>query len=255
MESRALRVGELASRTGVSVRTLHHYHEIGLLVPSFHSAGSQRLYARGEVERLQRILSLRQLGLSLQEIRSNLDDPGASALEVVERHRQELDQRLEIQKRLRDRLERIARLLRARATVALEDLLDAIEDTTRVERYFDAEQLQSLEQRREAVGEERIAAVQEEWKELFRELEAEMRRGAEPGDPAVHVLAERGRGLVAEFTGGNPGITRSVARMYAEEGAPTVLTPHGFGFGPEVYALFTRAMQALGGGEESKGRS
>jgi len=106
MEARAWKVGELAARTGVSVRTLHHYHEIGLLVPACHSPGGQRLYLRADVERLQRILSLRQLGLSLQQIRTHLDDPAASPVEVVARHLRVLDERIEEQRRLRDRLGR-----------------------------------------------------------------------------------------------------------------------------------------------------
>ncbi len=53
------KVGEVAQRTGVSVRTLHHYHEIGLLTPSFHAPGSHRLYSAADVTRLQQIQSLR----------------------------------------------------------------------------------------------------------------------------------------------------------------------------------------------------
>ena len=60
-----LRIGELARRAGVSVRTLHHYHEIGLLEPAFGGAGQQREYGPDEIRRLHRIRSLQSLGLSL----------------------------------------------------------------------------------------------------------------------------------------------------------------------------------------------
>src|SRR3982750_4640187 len=82
----ALKVGELARRTGLSIRTLHHYDEIGLLKPSQHSETGYRLYTAGDVARLQRVLSLSQLGFSLDEIRGCLDGPGFSPLEVVDLH-------------------------------------------------------------------------------------------------------------------------------------------------------------------------
>ncbi len=64
-----IKVGELARRTGVSVRTLHYYDEIRLLSPSGHTASGHRLYTTREPRRLQQIVSLRQLGFSLEEIR------------------------------------------------------------------------------------------------------------------------------------------------------------------------------------------
>ena len=244
MDARAWKVGELARRTGVSVRTLHHYHEIGLLVPSQHTEGGQRLYLPADLERLQRILSLRQLGLSLKEIAEHLEDPSKSALEVVEAHRRELEERLKVQQRLHERLGRIARGLRSRESVELEDLFAAIEDTNRIERYFEDEDIAYLEERREEVGEDRITQVQEEWKAIFREVEEALGRGRAADDAALESTARRARALVAEFSGGHAGVERSVAKMYAEEGAEQVLSPKGFDFAPEVYAFYAQIMAA-----------
>jgi MerR HTH family regulatory protein len=81
------KVGELAGRTGLSVRALHHYEEIGLLVPSGRTRAGHRLYAEAEVLRLQQIVSLRALGFSLAEIRGCLDDdPGFSRVRVIRLH-------------------------------------------------------------------------------------------------------------------------------------------------------------------------
>src|SRR5436309_2013653 len=82
----ALKVGELARRTGVSVRTLHYYDQIGLLEPSHHTPVGHRLYASGEISRLQQIRSLQQLGFTLEEIRDLLEGPGLSAEEVLDMH-------------------------------------------------------------------------------------------------------------------------------------------------------------------------
>ena len=73
MRFEALKVGELARRTGLTVRTLHHYDEIGLLRPSLHTEAGYRLYTPRDVARLQQVLSLRALGFSLEETRACLD--------------------------------------------------------------------------------------------------------------------------------------------------------------------------------------
>ncbi len=65
MDFAQFKVGELAGRTGVSVRTLHYYDEIGLLSPRRYGDGEHWLYRAEEVARLQQIVSLRQLGFSL----------------------------------------------------------------------------------------------------------------------------------------------------------------------------------------------
>ena len=75
MESTAMKVGELARKTGVSVRTLHYYNEIGLLSPSLRTEAGHRLYAAGDIVRLQQVRSLRQPGFSLEEIRGRLEHP------------------------------------------------------------------------------------------------------------------------------------------------------------------------------------
>src|SRR5947208_11746752 len=86
MRFEALKVGELARRTGLTVRTLHHYDAIGLLRPSLHTESGHRLYTAGDVARLQQVLSLRQLGFSLEEVRGCLDRTGFSPMEVIRLH-------------------------------------------------------------------------------------------------------------------------------------------------------------------------
>jgi DNA-binding transcriptional MerR regulator len=73
MQSAAMKVGELAQQTGVSVRTLHYYDEIGLLSPSSHTDAGHRLYADSGIICLQQIMFLRQVGFSLEEIRDCLE--------------------------------------------------------------------------------------------------------------------------------------------------------------------------------------
>lgn len=88
-------VKELAELSGVSVRTLHHYDEIGLLVPKKRSQAGYRLYTRRDLLRLQQILLQRELGFSLEEIRRSLDDPQFDQRQALRMQRAELVKRRE----------------------------------------------------------------------------------------------------------------------------------------------------------------
>src|SRR6516165_7425563 len=81
MRFNPLKIGELARRTGLTVRTLHHYDAIGLLHPSLHTEAGHRLYTADDIARLQQVLSLRQLGFSLDQVRECLDQPDFLPLE------------------------------------------------------------------------------------------------------------------------------------------------------------------------------
>lgn len=93
-EDKRWKVGELAGVTGLTVRALHHYDDVGLLVPSQRTSGGHRVYDARDVERLYRVLALRRLGLRLDEIASLLDDGGVSLLETVRRHLEQVEREL-----------------------------------------------------------------------------------------------------------------------------------------------------------------
>jgi DNA-binding transcriptional MerR regulator len=89
-KSRTYQVKEVAQLTGMSVRALHHYDEIGLLVPSTRTGSGYRLYDDGDLLRLQQILIGRELGMSLEAIKRSLDDPSFDRRAALERQRKEL---------------------------------------------------------------------------------------------------------------------------------------------------------------------
>lgn len=74
----ALTVGQVAERLGVTVRTLHHYDEIGLVVPSDRTAAGYRLYGDEDITRLQQVVVYRRLGFALEEIAALLEDEEAA---------------------------------------------------------------------------------------------------------------------------------------------------------------------------------
>ncbi len=124
-----LRVGEVARRTGLTVRTLHHYDELGLLVPSGRSAVDYRLYSEADLRRLLDIQHLKGLGMSLDEIADALDDPAFDAAGVIERHIAAVEARLAAERELLTRL----RGLREASETGWDEVLDVIALTQRLQ--------------------------------------------------------------------------------------------------------------------------
>ena len=88
------KVKDVARLSGVSVRTLHYYDEIGLLTPKDRTAAGYRLYDENDLMRLQQILIGRSLGLALEEIRKSLDEDGFDYARALQQQRALLIQRL-----------------------------------------------------------------------------------------------------------------------------------------------------------------
>ena len=216
-----LKVGALAGRVGLSVRTLHHYEEVGLLEPAGRTDSGHRLYGGKEALRLQQISSLRALGFSLAEIRGYLEDPDFSPERVVRLHIERLRGRIELERRLCERLEAIARRLESAGDVSAEGFIETVMEVTkmseRVERHYTPEQLETLARRREELGDEGMRAAETEWAELIAAVEAEMEKGTDPADERVQGLARRWMELVEAFTGGDPRIRQSLGNVWREE--------------------------------------
>ena len=236
--TRHLKVGELARRSGVSVRTLHYYEEIGLLVPSEHTPTGHRLYAVEDVTRLQQIVSLRQLGLSLTEIRACLASATFAPADVIDRHVARLREQIELQRQLCDRLERVGGALRTTGTASLDDLLQAIEVTKMLEKYT-PEQRALFEERARIVGEQRIREVEAAWPILIAEMRTEMAAGTDPASDRVQALARRWSALGREFHGDNQELIGVLRESVV--GLPD-RDPNG-GLDQEVIAYLLRAQQ------------
>jgi DNA-binding transcriptional MerR regulator len=88
-------VGRVAAFSGVTIRTLHHYDEIGLLSPGGRSDAGYRVYEEADLERLQRIMFYKELGFTLKEISTIIEDPGTDAMGHLRRQRGLLVERIE----------------------------------------------------------------------------------------------------------------------------------------------------------------
>jgi DNA-binding transcriptional MerR regulator len=210
----SLSVGEIAAQTGLTVPTLHHYDELGLLVPDERTQAGHRRYGAAEVERLYRIVALRRLGLSLGDVAAVLD----GALEAVVRSQLDaLDERIETTRRLRALLAGVLDRLGRAERPGVDDVLRAIEVTERMQSYYTDEQREYLRRRKEELGVEAIRDAERAWAEVAAELRAASQAGTDPADTRLDPLRARVRGLLEAFHGGDESIQRSLNSMWTTE--------------------------------------
>lgn len=241
----ALKVGALAKRTGMTVRTLHHYDEIGLLSPSRRTPSGHRLYGEADISRLQQIASLKHLGLPLEEIKQCLARPGYTLVQTLEQQIERIQEQIARKVRLRDLVAELRDRLRSAEDVSIDDLTRTIEVTMNYEKYYTPDQIEQLRGRREQLGDARIQEVQQEWTELFAAYAKAMEDGLDPTSDAVRALAHKAAALIQEFTGGDPGIFQSLGNMYRSEGAENVMARRGMEMAPGLWEYMGRARAAL----------
>lgn len=217
MQNGQWKVGELAKQTGLSIRTLHYYDQIGLLTPSHRTHSGHRVYGGRDIVRLQQIASLRQLGFSLEEISDCLRNPNVTPRRVIQFHIRRLKEQIKAQTNLCRRLERVERSLAAAKEVSVKELIQTIEVTNMIDKYYTPEQLEQLKQRADSLGEERIRQSEKDWAQLIDEVRDEMKKGTDPSSERVRGLAQRWFALIQEFTGGDPGIQKSLGSMWEKE--------------------------------------
>jgi DNA-binding transcriptional MerR regulator len=198
--SRTYQVKDVARLTGVSVRTLHHYDTIGLLVPGGRTAAGYRLYTDADLLRLQQILIGRELGLPLEEIRQSLDDPRFDRKAAL------LDQR----QRLHDRARQAEAMIRAIDTalaaldgsvttgeMAMADLFDGF-DPSRYEeeareRWGGTEAFAESTERTKRYTADDWNAIKAEQGAVYEAAVAALKAGKAPSSADAMDIAERHR--------------------------------------------------------------
>ncbi|MET9313109.1 MerR family transcriptional regulator [Kribbella sp. NPDC003505] len=173
-ENRTWRVGELAEATGLSVRTLHHYDEIGLLRPTRRSG--QRQYDAADVRRLHRVVALRGFGLSLAEVGQVLDGELSDPRGLIRAQVELVEERIAAAALLRARLLGVLDGLDRAHEPSAQTLIELIEVTTAMNRTLTHEEY-------EAMAEERRRLTEGLTPEEREALEAKRRKAMEALSP------------------------------------------------------------------------
>ena len=243
-------VGELAKRAGLTVRTLHHYEELGLLRPSGRSEAGYRRYGEADVLRLHRVLALRDAGLSLKAIAPLLDGEAPRPLaEVLAAQIEQIQAQLLAQETLLQTLRNAAKRLELHGDSgdAVQVLLDAMAIRRVHERWFSPEQMRALRRQWEAIPETQRDAIEAEWPRLVAKARAAMDAGTDPGTPEVQALVRRWLLLQKQFLDVAPGMQDTMRRMVADE--PELARQSGVT--PELIAYLRRAKASLPAEEQS----
>jgi|GEM_PF-248776 len=239
---RSWRIGEVAERTGLTRRTLRHYDELGLLVPSARSWGNYRLYSSDDLLRLLQIQNLKALGLSLAEIADALADPSLDAAAALAGHLAHLEARIAAEQRLAARLRRLA----AADEPSWDDVIEAIA-LSRLQAHGDpmvrlraalAPSAHSADELVEALLAETDPAVQETlvWALAQRPdaaasaLAALESAGAAQRGPLLRTLAKTGSpaagpALIAALADPEPAVRRAAVDALGRLGDPSAAAP------------------------------
>ena len=229
------RIQQFARLAGVTVRTLHHYDRVGLLSPKLRPDSGYRLYSKEDLGRLERVLVLRYLGMSLRDIAELLGASGDSA------HASLIETLTRQARVLRDRREGIDRVLQAvtnalkqaqgRSEAARTDesetpdwqLYQSIlkemhmqENQNWTEKYYSPEAREVIEQRRVEWTPELQARITADWQQMYADVQTALDRGVEPRSDEGKALASRWMALVGQFTGGNPKVLEGLNKLYED---------------------------------------
>ncbi len=219
-QEQLLQANEFAARTGVTVRTLHHYDRVGLLKPTRRTGSGYRLYGAHEAARLQQILTLKFIGFPLQRIRDlldrvTLDLPSTLRMQrkLIEKERLRMDSALAAI----DRVERAITETGAPDWAALKTITEVMtmsENNEWMLQHYDEDARAKLAAREWTP--EMQAEISKRWADLFSDIEAA--KSCDPASETAQALVARWDALIGQFTQGDPGIERGLKNVYADQG-------------------------------------
>ncbi len=209
-DERTWRIGEVATATGLTVRALHHYDQIGLVVPSVRTSGGHRLYTSADLVLLYEVTAMRQLGLSLDQVGIVLSGR-TDVRRVIDQQLEHVDRQIRMAQRLRKQL------------IAARDADDAgfaeiIRLTGDLTGYLRQEKIDAMHRRIGELGVVAEHAVGVEMPRLYGEALEEMRSGTQPSDPAMRRIVDRLDELSELIRGPDTEIGTAVRALWVDRG-------------------------------------
>jgi DNA-binding transcriptional MerR regulator len=215
-------VGAVAALTAVSVRTLHHYDHIGLVVPSVRTPAGYRGYTDADIERLHLVLVYRAAGLPLDEIRVLLDDAEVDGLTRLQRQHALLIERAESLQRTIKAVEELMNAHRSGIQLSAEEQVEIFGTTAFGEEYAveaeqrwgDTDEWKQSRQRVAQLTKQGWIDIKAEGDALLHDLAAAKRAGVRPGTPEADALAARHRASIERFYDCGGEMHRGLVQMY-----------------------------------------
>ncbi|MFD4785637.1 MerR family transcriptional regulator [Streptomyces sp. NPDC058459] len=245
-------VGQVAGFAGITVRALHHWDEIGLLVPGERTHAGHRRYTDADLDRLQRVLFYRELGFPLDEVAVLLDDPAADPRAHLRRRHELLTARIERLRQLAEAVEHAMEARRMGIDLTPEERFEVFGDqdpgqyAEETERRWGGTESYAESQRRTARHTkedwQRMRAESDDWNTRYAALVAD---GVRPADAAAMDLAEEHRRHIGRWFYACPyPMHRCLGELYV---ADARFTAHYDALGPGVAAHLNAAIAANAG--------
>ncbi|MDJ0394372.1 MerR family transcriptional regulator [Rhodococcus sp. G-MC3] len=202
-----MKVGEVARLVGISVRALHHYDEISLVVPSGRTPKGYRSYSAQDVERLHQVLTYRELGFALDNIADLLDDPSVDAMVHLQRQRALLDVRIDRLHQMAAAVDKMMEAKKMGIQLSPEEQREVFGDNwlgdeyavEAEERWSNSEEWKQSQSRTASFSKEDWVRVKAETDALEADFAAAMALGVAADSDEGSVLAERHRESIERY--------------------------------------------------------
>lgn len=213
-----LRIGEFAARAGVTIPTLRYYDRIGLLQPVARSEADQRLYAESGLARLQQILTLKLIGLSLDEIKALLTNDWDGIQELLGRQQSVLQSQVQHLLAVIESIKKARAILRNSPTVDIEQFVNIIKAVTMnhqtdwFSQFISDDQqdhVAAFHNQKTLADHKRIGQA---WQLLFQDIRTHMEKV--PHAPDVGQLVARWDDLMQQSAPANLGLIESLNKAY-----------------------------------------
>lgn len=218
-EQHYVEIGAFARRAGVTVRTVRYYDSIGLLAPSGFSPAGRRLYGDRDYTRLQQVLTLKLIGLSLAQIKTLLTDSRRESTEWLAQQKRVLQQKARQIAVIIESIER-AQQAAAAGTLDLDQVITIIKAVNMslqadwLHQFVTPDQAEALARRSEHRSLDEHRQVAEAWRRLFRDIHASL--ALDLTSEAVQQLVQRWDALISTDAADDDDLAERLGQVYGQ---------------------------------------
>jgi MerR family transcriptional regulator, thiopeptide resistance regulator len=219
MSKSLMKIGDVAKLVGVTVRTLHHYHQIGLLIPGYLTEGGHRLYTGKDIQTLYQIVALKNFGFTLEEIRDMLGTANSDPSLLIKLQLEKATEVLSIQIALCRSLREVQQSLANRQSPSVQDMAEIIMMMQmNTKQYLSEEQIAQLRLNYNSFSKEKASQLEENWMTFIEELSTCKAEGIAFSAPQAQKLADNWRAFLQSTTGGDSELIQAVHHFHADNG-------------------------------------
>ncbi|QQZ09014.1 MerR family transcriptional regulator [Heyndrickxia vini] len=235
------KVGELAELTGLTIRTLRYYDQIQLFSPSKYTESGHRLYTKSDLTNLQQILSLKQMGLSLDNIKKVIKNKNEnSAANIIETQIERVKRDIQIQQNLLRELEITLEFIRNKKMLPFDEITELLGAMKLYqEKYFTKDQLDRIRDFYNKVDKEKLKNVEKKFVEILEEIRSEKDKGTPPSDEKVRNLSEEWRRNLHSITINDTNIRKQAGKFHQENPDNNLQ----YGLDSEIYQYIQEALK------------